>query len=207
MAEPTDCGVRGDRSGGPICGLRPELPRRRNAGHGHDFRVAFDPDAGNPAAGGRRLHRPVAHNGVTAQVGDASTPPFPKSRRPSMKQLHQSLAVLAAFALIATVALQAAPAALAASGSSQVSEAAPAECSSGAHSLSTLRGPRLPGNGQRRLHERPHGRLHRLRRRRRTCSCREPRGPHPVRSTQCLTDFSLDFERTSGRPRAAVART
>ena len=61
----------------------------------------------------------------------------------------------------------------------------------------TVRRACVSGDRQRRLHERPHRRVPQLR-----------RGPEPVaagdarvvlidRATQCLTDFSLDFERTS----------
>ena len=76
--------------------------------------------------------------------------------------------------------------------------AAAAACTSGAHTLSQARRPRLSRDGQRRLHERPH---------RRHLVYDAPSeqflpGTHVVltdRATQCLTDFSLDFERTHGR--------
>ena len=60
-----------------------------------------------------------------------------------------------------------------------------------------VRGPRVSRDRQRRLHERPHRRVPRLRRATRTCSCRGRTFVLTDRATQCLTDFSLDFERTS----------
>jgi hypothetical protein len=69
-------------------------------------------------------------------------------------------------------------------------------CSSGAHSLSPFGCARVPGDRKRRLHERPHRRVSNYD----TESKLFLPGTRVVltdRATQCLTDFSLDFERTS----------
>ena len=73
----------------------------------------------------------------------------------------------------------------------------PAELLVGCAHAVALRRPRVPGDRQRRLHQPAHRRAHGLRRAGEPVPARQPRRADRLRATQCLTDFSLDFERTA----------